>query len=33
MMMYNIENNKVNNTTFLANCVKESELFFLPKYD
>ena len=29
MMMYNIENNKVNNTTFLANCVKEYELFLL----
>ena len=28
MMMYNIENNKVNNTTFLANCVKDYELFF-----
>ena len=28
MMMYNIENNKVNNTTFLDNCVKEYELFF-----
>ena len=28
MMMYNIENNKVNNKTFLANCVKEYELFF-----
>ena len=28
MMMYNIENNKVNNATFLANCVKEYELFF-----
>ena len=27
-MMYNIENNKVNNTTFLANCVKEYRLFF-----
>ena len=33
MMVYNIENNKVNNTTFLANCVKEYELFFLLKYD
>ena len=32
MMMYNIKNNKVNNTTFLANCVKEYELFLL-KYD
>ena len=30
MMMYNIENNKVNNTTFLANCVKD---YFLLKYD
>ena len=28
MIMYNIENNKVNNTTFLANCVKDDELFF-----
>ena len=28
MMMYNIENNKVNKITFLANCVKEYELFF-----
>ena len=28
MYMYNIENNKVNNTTFLANCVKEYELFY-----
>ena len=32
MMMYNIENNKVNNTTFLANCVKEYKIFLL-KYD
>ena len=32
MMMYNIENNKINNTTFLANCVKEYELFSM-KYD
>ena len=32
MMVYNIENNKVNtgNTTFLANCVKD---YFLLKYD
>ena len=29
MMMYNIENNKVNNTTFLDNCVKD---YFLLKY-
>ena len=28
MMMYNIENNKENNKTFLANRVKEYELFF-----
>ena len=32
MMLYNIENNKVYNTTFLAHCVKEYELFLL-KYD
>ena len=34
MMMYtsNIENNKVNNATFLANCVKKYKLFLL-KYD
>ena len=32
MMMYNIENNTVNNTTFLANGVNEYELFLL-KYD
>ena len=32
MMMYNIENNEVNNTTFLANCVMECEIFLL-KYD
>ena len=32
MMMYIIENNKVNNTAFLANCVKEYEPFLL-KYD
>ena len=32
MMMYNIEINKVINTTFLAKCVKEYELFLL-KYD
>ena len=32
MMMYNIENNEVNNTTFLANCAKECEIFLL-KYD
>ena len=31
MMMYNIENNKLNNT-FLANCIKEYKLFLL-KYD
>ena len=27
--MYNIENKKINNTTFLANCVKEYEIFLL----
>ena len=32
MMMYNIENNEVNNTISLANCVKEYEIFLL-KYD
>ena len=32
MMMHNIENNKVNNTTFLSNCVNECELSLL-KYD
>ena len=32
MIMYNIENNKVNNKTFLANCVKEYKLFLL-KYN
>ena len=32
MIMYNKENYKVNNKTFLANCVKEYELFLL-KYD
>ena len=32
MMMYNIENNKVNNKTFLANGVKEYKLFLLKYY-
>ena len=32
MMMYNIENNKVNNKTFPSNCVKEYKLFLL-KYN
>ena len=29
MMMYNIENNKVNNTTFLANCVRHSDIDYI----
>ena len=32
MMVYNIENNKVNNKIFLSNYVKECELCLL-KYD
>ena len=32
MIMYNIENIKVNNKTFLANCVEGYELLLL-KYD
>ena len=32
MKIYNIENNKVNNKTFLANCVEEYYVFLL-KYD
>ena len=32
MKLYNIESNKVDNKTFLANCVQEYDVFLL-KYD
>ena len=32
MKIYNIKKNKINNKTFLANCVEEYDVFLL-KYD